>query len=184
MKNLGQYCSLIAFLIALFPNGVFVVAQAQKQDSFVPRDRSLLRAPTSSPVTRKPTTKAPTKPTVQICGSRGLPPCPTGKICVDKDPKASCTIASDCPGICVPAPAPTKAPTGSAVCKSAWPELVGKSGTDAAKAIQDEPLAPNCPKLQVFIVQDGSIVTTDYRLDRVRIYVNKKGIVSGIPIIG
>ena len=39
-------------------------------------------------------------------------------------------------------------------------------------------------QLNVHIVPDGSMVTADYRLDRVRIYVDENGKVVGVPKIG
>ncbi|KAF7507109.1 hypothetical protein GJ744_010922 [Endocarpon pusillum] len=40
-----------------------------------------------------------TKP--QICGSRGLAPCPPSQTCINDPSKPNCDIAVDCPGICV-----------------------------------------------------------------------------------
>ncbi len=36
----------------------------------------------------------------------------------------------------------------------------------------------------VFIVPEGSAITLDYRTDRVRVFVDKKGVVTQIPSIG
>ncbi|CAI5515862.1 unnamed protein product [Closterium sp. Naga37s-1] len=52
-----------------------------------------------------------------------------------------------------------------------WPELVGIPGTEAREKILAED-----PTLQVGIVRPGMMVTMDYRLNRVRIYVDKDGI--------
>lgn len=36
----------------------------------------------------------------------------------------------------------------------------------------------------VVIVPDGAAITMDYRTDRVRVFVNKKGVVIRTPLIG
>jgi uncharacterized protein YuzE len=38
--------------------------------------------------------------------------------------------------------------------------------------------------LEVILVEEGSAVTDDYRLNRVRIYYDKDGNVVGIPCVG
>jgi hypothetical protein len=38
--------------------------------------------------------------------------------------------------------------------------------------------------LMVVVIQEGSPVTADYRLDRVRIFVDGKGNVSSVPQLG
>ncbi|KAL4199981.1 hypothetical protein AMTRI_Chr03g54070 [Amborella trichopoda] len=63
--------------------------------------------------------------------------------------------------------------------KSLWPELVGTNGEDAVKAIEGEN-----PTVDVSIVPEGSIVTTDVRCDRVRVWVNEYGTVTRVPTIG
>mmetsp|Transcript_30910 Transcript_30910/g.67821 ORF Transcript_30910/g.67821 Transcript_30910/m.67821 type:complete len:152 (-) Transcript_30910:168-623(-) len=60
--------------------------------------------------------------------------------------------------------------------KEEWPDLVGKSGEEAKAAI----LADD-PKLTVHVLPDGSMVTMDFRLDRVRIFVDEEGKVVGTP---
>jgi hypothetical protein len=256
----------------------------------------------------------------QICGSRGLAPCPDGQTCIDPDPTDNCDPRADCPGICAPTPTPTttdvcpdKEPIGSdavcskdlkctygtesccgktfdslvcqcsagevfgcfftdacftpscpttvppvvvedppdanndalcpatlpqsgdtcpaylpdtAVCgygtvsccngpaftktqcsctggifecstiaikcascdipapcdvvKTSWPELVGKPGTDAKAVIEkEEPCLT-----QVVIIPEGSAVTLDFRLDRVRIFVGSTGDVVVSPTVG
>ncbi|CAI5507733.1 unnamed protein product [Closterium sp. Naga37s-1] len=60
-----------------------------------------------------------------------------------------------------------------------WPELVGIPGTEAREKILAED-----PTLQVGIVRPGMMVTMDYRLNRVRIYVDKDGIVNRPPTLG
>ncbi|KAL6765043.1 maize proteinase inhibitor [Haematococcus lacustris] len=49
--------------------------------------------------------------------------------------------------------------------KSVWPECVGAKVDDAEALIKQE-----APDATVIRVPDGSMVTADYRLDRVRIY--------------
>jgi len=63
--------------------------------------------------------------------------------------------------------------------RTSWPELVGKTGAEAKATIEEEN-----PSLQVVIVPYGSVVTADYRTDRVRIYVDVEGIVVETPRIG
>ncbi|KMT10315.1 hypothetical protein BVRB_5g120660 [Beta vulgaris subsp. vulgaris] len=63
--------------------------------------------------------------------------------------------------------------------KTQWPELVGENGNEAAKIIEKEN-----PCLHAIVLLIGSIVTHDYRADRVRIFVDCNGIVGPIPIIG
>ncbi|GJP55632.1 hypothetical protein CLOM_g14578 [Closterium sp. NIES-68] len=60
-----------------------------------------------------------------------------------------------------------------------WPDLVGIPGTEAREKILAED-----PTLQVGIVRPGMMVTMDYRMDRVRIYVDKDGIVLRPPTLG
>uniref|UniRef100_A0ACD5Y3C2 Uncharacterized protein n=1 Tax=Avena sativa TaxID=4498 RepID=A0ACD5Y3C2_AVESA len=61
--------------------------------------------------------------------------------------------------------------------KTSWPELVGKSIEEAKKIILED--RPDVKTVEVFPV--GTIVTEDFRLDRVRIFVD---IVAEIPRIG
>ncbi|KAI5571423.1 hypothetical protein POPTR_011G110100v4 [Populus trichocarpa] len=63
--------------------------------------------------------------------------------------------------------------------KSSWPELVGINGEVAAKIIVREN-----PKVRAGIVKEGMMVTMDFRCDRVRVWVDKYGIVKDIPQIG
>ncbi|KAJ6920615.1 hypothetical protein NC651_014260 [Populus alba x Populus x berolinensis] len=62
--------------------------------------------------------------------------------------------------------------------KSSWPELVGINGEAAAKIIESEN-----PKVRVSIVEEGMVVTQEIRCDRVRVWVDKNGIVKNIPSI-
>mmetsp|Transcript_3919 Transcript_3919/g.11394 ORF Transcript_3919/g.11394 Transcript_3919/m.11394 type:complete len:103 (-) Transcript_3919:158-466(-) len=50
-----------------------------------------------------------------------------------------------------------------------WPHLVGSSPSEAESSILHDR-----PDVKVQIVQEGSMVTADYRQDRVRVYVDKE----------
>mmetsp|Transcript_19747 Transcript_19747/g.55801 ORF Transcript_19747/g.55801 Transcript_19747/m.55801 type:complete len:123 (+) Transcript_19747:91-459(+) len=63
--------------------------------------------------------------------------------------------------------------------KSSWPEVVGMSGEDAKAAI----LADD-DSLKVQVVPEGSMMTMDYRLDRVRVFVDSNGKVTQEPRLG
>ncbi|XP_054807754.1 proteinase inhibitor-like [Prosopis cineraria] len=63
--------------------------------------------------------------------------------------------------------------------KSSWPELVGEKGKKAEATIEREN-----PLVNAIIVDEGSIVTTDFRCDRVWVWVNGDGVVTEIPKIG
>ena len=56
---------------------------------------------------------------------------------------------------------------------------MGKEGKVAEETIEREN-----PLVDAIIVEEGSIVTQDFRCDRVRVWVNKHGIVVRIPVIG
>ena len=71
----------------------------------------------------------------------------------------------------------TRDTTGS--CTSEWPDWVGKTGEEAKAAIQTEN-----SNLFVVLVHVNAMVTMDYRLDRVRIYIDDDGKVDRIPTIG
>ena len=59
-----------------------------------------------------------------------------------------------------------------------WPEkdLVGMTGEEAKKEINEVD-----PSLEVHILPDDSMMTMDYREDRVRVFVNKDGKVASQP---
>ncbi|MQL98921.1 hypothetical protein Taro_031637 [Colocasia esculenta] len=63
--------------------------------------------------------------------------------------------------------------------KSSWPELVGFRGRQAVGIIEREN-----PRVEASIVPEGSGVTTDFRCDRVWVWVDKHGIVTMTPKIG
>lgn len=50
--------------------------------------------------------------------------------------------------------------------KSAWPELTGKPAEEAREQIQAQ-----CPEIAVHMVPEGSMVTTDFNEQRVRLFV-------------
>ncbi len=64
--------------------------------------------------------------------------------------------------------------------KTSWPELTGLNVDLAVTTIQQENSALNVVKLR-----HGSMVTMDYRQDRVRVYFNPTTqLVQGCPRIG
>ncbi|KAG6499609.1 hypothetical protein ZIOFF_039399 [Zingiber officinale] len=63
--------------------------------------------------------------------------------------------------------------------KNSWPELVGVNGNKAVTIIEKEN-----PNVDAIIVLIGSIVTPDFRCDRVRVWVDKYDIVGQVPQIG
>ncbi|KAI9116319.1 hypothetical protein K1719_012486 [Acacia pycnantha] len=63
--------------------------------------------------------------------------------------------------------------------KSSWPELVGVEGERAEATIEREN-----DLVDAIIVEEGSSVITDFRCDRVWVWVNSDGIVSRVPKIG
>lgn len=63
--------------------------------------------------------------------------------------------------------------------KTKWAELVGKTGEEAKAAIlQDR------PGLHVDIIPEDSMMTMDFRKDRVRIMINAAGKVVKAPSVG
>ncbi|CAI5970835.1 unnamed protein product [Closterium sp. NIES-64] len=69
---------------------------------------------------------------------------------------------------------------GSDTGKKSWPEVVGMTGEAARKKIK----ASVPPNWTVGIVLSGFMMTSDFRDDRVLIYVDKAGIVQRIPTVG
>ncbi|TXG72222.1 hypothetical protein EZV62_000801 [Acer yangbiense] len=63
--------------------------------------------------------------------------------------------------------------------KGSWPELLGAQGVAAAATIEREN-----PLVSVEFVPEGSLVTTDFVCNRVRVWVNTDGIVIQTPRIG
>ncbi len=64
--------------------------------------------------------------------------------------------------------------------RKTWPELVGKTGEEAKEVILNSGAGVD----DVQIIPDGSMVTMDYRQDRVRIFVDANGIVVRAPMVG
>ena len=62
--------------------------------------------------------------------------------------------------------------------KRQWPELVGTNGQEAVNIIKKD-----TGFSQVMTIRAGSMVTMDYRTDRVRVYVDKRGFVTKTPTI-
>ena len=60
--------------------------------------------------------------------------------------------------------------------KEEWPELIGASGDQAKAAILKDD-----SKLQVDVLPQDAMVTMDYRLDRVRVFVGDDGKVARAP---
>jgi hypothetical protein len=67
-----------------------------------------------------------------------------------------------------------------------WPELdlVGYTGEDAKFAILAATTTKEAEEMNVFIIPEDSMVTMDYRTDRVRVFVNEEGMVVRQPTIG
>ena len=57
-----------------------------------------------------------------------------------------------------------------------WPECVGMQAEDCQTLILEE-----APSLNTYIIPEGSPVTMDYRLDRVRIFVDDANVVVSVP---
>ena len=64
--------------------------------------------------------------------------------------------------------------------KSSWPELVGQPSASAMEVIQKE----NPTIAHVDIIPDGSMVTMDYRTDRVRVFVAPDNTIAQAPHMG
>jgi hypothetical protein len=59
-----------------------------------------------------------------------------------------------------------------------WPECVGKTGSQCVAIIEEQ--APDV-RGNVFVIPEGSMVTMDYRTDRVRVFVDEAGTVKTPP---
>jgi hypothetical protein len=64
--------------------------------------------------------------------------------------------------------------------KTSWSELVGINGQAAIAIIMRE----NPRVVRAGTIKDGSKMTTDFRCDRVRVYVDEHYIVTSVPKIG
>ncbi|KAF6992961.1 hypothetical protein CFC21_009931 [Triticum aestivum] len=63
--------------------------------------------------------------------------------------------------------------------KTEWPELVGKSVEEAKKVIlQDKTEA------QIVVLSVGTVVTMEYRIDRVRLFVDSLDKIAQVPRVG
>lgn len=60
-----------------------------------------------------------------------------------------------------------------------WPKCVGMTGEDCVSYIES-----NTEGLTIVIVPEGSVVTQDFRTDRVRVWVDAKDIVFAAPSRG
>ncbi|KAE8676220.1 Inhibitor of trypsin and hageman factor [Hibiscus syriacus] len=63
--------------------------------------------------------------------------------------------------------------------KNSWPELVGTNGESAKTTIENEN-----PDVAAIVLLDGTQVTTDFRCDRVWVWVDRNGQVVRAPRIG
>ena len=63
-----------------------------------------------------------------------------------------------------------------AVRQGPWPKCVGMSGEDCEDYIKD-----NAEDVHTEIVPQNSPVTEDFRVDRVRIFVDDEGVVVAAP---
>ncbi|KAL7123313.1 hypothetical protein ACP275_01G098700 [Erythranthe tilingii] len=63
--------------------------------------------------------------------------------------------------------------------KDSWPELIGVPGNVAVATIETEN-----PLVNAIIVPPGNSVITDFRCDRVWVYVDDNGNVKDVPFIG
>lgn len=63
--------------------------------------------------------------------------------------------------------------------KMSWPELLGVTAEEAERKIKEEK-----PELKIHIIPPNSMVTMDYRLDRVRLFVDESGKVAQEPRLG
>ncbi|XP_033743532.1 subtilisin inhibitor CLSI-I-like [Pecten maximus] len=60
-----------------------------------------------------------------------------------------------------------------------WPDCVGKTWQEAEAIIRKE-----YPNISVQVLPDGSMVTMDYRTERVRIFTDETGKIVRVPMIG
>ncbi|CAL4893024.1 unnamed protein product [Urochloa decumbens] len=63
--------------------------------------------------------------------------------------------------------------------KTAWPEVKGLPGEVAKQKI-----LLDRADVKVIVLPVGSVVTTDYDIHRVRVFVNKAGNVAEVPKVG
>lgn len=70
--------------------------------------------------------------------------------------------------------------TSPSINKTKWPELVGRQSREAVDILKQE--LPGGALVQV--LPEGAMVTMDFRLDRVRVFVSEEDRVSSPPMIG
>ena len=70
--------------------------------------------------------------------------------------------------------------TSRSINKTKWPELVGRQSREAVDILKQE--LPGGALVQV--LPEGAMVTMDFRLDRVRVFVSEEDRVSSPPMIG
>ncbi|KAL8148046.1 hypothetical protein AgCh_005402 [Apium graveolens] len=63
--------------------------------------------------------------------------------------------------------------------KTTWPEVVGMTGEEAKKQIEEE-----SPGISVHLIPQNSFVTMDYRTNRLRLYIDSSGNVALAPKVG
>ncbi|VAH12493.1 unnamed protein product [Triticum turgidum subsp. durum] len=63
--------------------------------------------------------------------------------------------------------------------KTEWPELVGKSVEEAKKVIMQDK-----SEAQIVVLPVGTIVTMEYRIDRVRLFVDSLDKIAQVPRVG
>ncbi|KAL0395240.1 UNVERIFIED_CONTAM: Glu S.griseus protease inhibitor [Sesamum latifolium] len=63
--------------------------------------------------------------------------------------------------------------------KNSWPELVGVSGEVAAKTIEEE----NSFVTAIIVPPSQTHIPSDYRCNRVFVFVDGEGIVERVPMI-
>ncbi|CAI5507445.1 unnamed protein product [Closterium sp. Naga37s-1] len=76
---------------------------------------------------------------------------------------------------------PPKIPKQLDCSKTSWPEVLGMTGDAARTYIQSS--VPQC-NWNIEIIPSAHKVIMDYRDDRIRIFVDSRGIVQRIPIVG
>jgi hypothetical protein len=72
-----------------------------------------------------------------------------------------------------------KLPAMSEAGRTSWPELSGMPGGEV-----EITLKASHPDWKIEIIPDGSMVTMDYREDRVRIWIDEDGKVARAPTVG
>jgi len=60
-----------------------------------------------------------------------------------------------------------------------WPELLGKSGEAAKKFLLE-----HHPALKVIVIPQNSMVTMDYNVHRVRLFVDDHDTITQVPRVG